>query len=247
MFYLRVVILVVFLVLDRGLVSGAGAAPTKMTSPTLPSVRAWRRSGSPTNKGSSRIWHRGASDFRARRADARCCADFGRHGYRLHRWDRGARRFGGGDRFENLAVLTNRVTYDLVARPEIKRAEDLRGKRFGVTSIGGTLWMGGVLGLEHWASTPAATISAFSFSATRWSSARRWRKTASMPRCSIWFLASGLPKRDFRFWPSCTRSNLPIASTSVVARQRLYPKKSPAHGEFYEGGDGGDRLRALRR
>ncbi len=47
-----------------------------------------------------------------------------------------------------LAVLTNRVTYDLVARPGIKSAEDLRGKRFGVTSIGGTLWMGGVLALE---------------------------------------------------------------------------------------------------
>jgi hypothetical protein len=27
-----------------------------------------------------------------------------------------------------LAVLTNRVTYDLVARPGIKSAEDLRGK-----------------------------------------------------------------------------------------------------------------------
>jgi ABC-type nitrate/sulfonate/bicarbonate transport system substrate-binding protein len=48
-----------------------------------------------------------------------------------------------------LAVLTNRVTYDLVARPGIKSAEELRGKRFGVTSIGGTLWMGGILGLER--------------------------------------------------------------------------------------------------
>jgi hypothetical protein len=30
MFYLRVVLLIVFLVLDRGWVAGAGAAPTKM-------------------------------------------------------------------------------------------------------------------------------------------------------------------------------------------------------------------------
>jgi len=30
MFYFRVVLLIIFLVLDRGLVAGAGAAPTKM-------------------------------------------------------------------------------------------------------------------------------------------------------------------------------------------------------------------------
>src|SRR5262249_41997041 len=39
--------------------------------------------------------------------------------------------------------------HDRVTRPEIKRAEDLRGKRIGVTSIGGTAWMACMLGLEH--------------------------------------------------------------------------------------------------
>jgi len=48
-----------------------------------------------------------------------------------------------------LAAFSTRNTYDLVARPTIKRAEDLRGKRFGVTSIGGTVWMGALLWLEH--------------------------------------------------------------------------------------------------
>ena len=48
-----------------------------------------------------------------------------------------------------LAGFSTRNTYDLVARPNIKRAEDLRGKRFGVTSIGGTVWMGALLWLEH--------------------------------------------------------------------------------------------------
>jgi len=37
----------------------------------------------------------------------------------------------------------------MIARPEIKRAEDLRGKRLGVQAIGGSVWMGAVLGLEH--------------------------------------------------------------------------------------------------
>ena len=48
-----------------------------------------------------------------------------------------------------IAALTNRLTYDLVARPGINRPQELRGKRLGVGSIGGTVWMGAMLGLEH--------------------------------------------------------------------------------------------------
>jgi NitT/TauT family transport system substrate-binding protein len=54
----------------------------------------------------------------------------------------------GGADLKILAVLTNKVTYDLVARPGLRTAEDLRGKQVGVTSIGGTNWMGTILGLE---------------------------------------------------------------------------------------------------
>jgi NitT/TauT family transport system substrate-binding protein len=54
-----------------------------------------------------------------------------------------------GSDLKVLAALTNRVTYDLVVRPGIKTAEDLRGKKFGVQSIGGTVWMGAILALEH--------------------------------------------------------------------------------------------------
>jgi len=55
----------------------------------------------------------------------------------------------GGADLKQLATFTNRVTYDLVARPEIKSPDDLRGKRFGVQSLGGTHWMAAILGLER--------------------------------------------------------------------------------------------------
>lgn len=55
----------------------------------------------------------------------------------------------GGADLKMIATLTNRLGYDLVAAPSIKTPKDLRGKRFGVQSIGGTLWMAGMLGLEH--------------------------------------------------------------------------------------------------
>ncbi|HEX2930697.1 MAG TPA: ABC transporter substrate-binding protein, partial [Candidatus Binatia bacterium] len=53
-----------------------------------------------------------------------------------------------GADFVIVAGFNNRVTDDLVVRAGIKRPEDLRGKRFGVQSIGGGGWMGAMLGLE---------------------------------------------------------------------------------------------------
>jgi NitT/TauT family transport system substrate-binding protein len=48
-----------------------------------------------------------------------------------------------------LGTFSHRVVDDLVVRPEIKTPQDLRGKRFGVTSIGGAGWMAAMLGLEQ--------------------------------------------------------------------------------------------------
>jgi len=56
---------------------------------------------------------------------------------------------GGGADLKILAVFTNKITYDLVARPGIKSPGDLREKRVGVQAIGGTVWMGAILGLER--------------------------------------------------------------------------------------------------
>jgi len=54
-----------------------------------------------------------------------------------------------GHDFKIVATFSSHNTYDLVVRPNIKRAEDIRGKTFAVTSIGGTSWMGVLLWLEH--------------------------------------------------------------------------------------------------
>ena len=37
----------------------------------------------------------------------------------------------------------------MLAHPSLKTAEQLRGKRFGIQSMGGTTWMHTILGLEH--------------------------------------------------------------------------------------------------
>lgn len=55
----------------------------------------------------------------------------------------------GGQDLKIVASPSNRLAYDMVVRPEIKEAKDLRGKRFGVTNVGGTTWMAAILALEH--------------------------------------------------------------------------------------------------
>jgi ABC-type nitrate/sulfonate/bicarbonate transport system substrate-binding protein len=48
-----------------------------------------------------------------------------------------------------VATFNNWLTADLVARPGLTRAQDLRQKRVGVQSIGGGIWMQALLALEH--------------------------------------------------------------------------------------------------
>jgi NitT/TauT family transport system substrate-binding protein len=48
-----------------------------------------------------------------------------------------------------LTSISSRVSWKLMAAPQLKKAPDLRGKRFGVQSIVGSTWMYSMLALEH--------------------------------------------------------------------------------------------------
>jgi NitT/TauT family transport system substrate-binding protein len=55
----------------------------------------------------------------------------------------------GGIELQIIAAILNRVPHDFVVRPEIKRPQDLRGKRVGVTALGGTAWMAAMFALDQ--------------------------------------------------------------------------------------------------
>ena len=55
----------------------------------------------------------------------------------------------GGKELQMVASLSSRENLDLVARPGIITAKDLRGKRFGIQSIGGGVWKTATVWLEH--------------------------------------------------------------------------------------------------
>ena len=48
-----------------------------------------------------------------------------------------------------LSSISSKLTHTVIANPNLKTAEQLRGKRFGIQSIGGSTWMHTILGLEH--------------------------------------------------------------------------------------------------
>src|SRR6266508_3671038 len=48
-----------------------------------------------------------------------------------------------------LSSISSKLTHTMLAHPRLKRPEELRGKRFGIQSMGGTTWMHTILGLEY--------------------------------------------------------------------------------------------------
>ncbi|HYJ15181.1 MAG TPA: ABC transporter substrate-binding protein, partial [Candidatus Limnocylindria bacterium] len=54
-----------------------------------------------------------------------------------------------GSYLKILSSISSTLTHTLIAHPSIKRAEELRGKRFGIQNPGGTTWINTILALEH--------------------------------------------------------------------------------------------------
>jgi NitT/TauT family transport system substrate-binding protein len=54
-----------------------------------------------------------------------------------------------GHDIKMLATFSSRNSYDVVVRPNIKRPEELRGKKLAINSIGGGTWIGAMLWIEY--------------------------------------------------------------------------------------------------
>ena len=59
-----------------------------------------------------------------------------------------------GHDLKMLATFSSRNSYDVVVRPNVKKVEDIRGKKVAINSFGGGTWMGAMLWLEHFGLDP---------------------------------------------------------------------------------------------
>ena len=131
-----------------------------------------------------------------------------------------------GSDLKVLSALTNRVTYELVARPGIKTPEDLRGKKFGVQAIGGTVWMGAILALEHLGLDPERDKIAIIAAGDQTVLAQAVASGTIDATVLDGVQSRPLAGKGLSILAELDKTNLPILSSSIVAREP-YIQKNP--------------------
>lgn len=131
-----------------------------------------------------------------------------------------------GSDLKVLSALTNRVTYDVVVRPGIKTPEDLRGKKFGVQAIGGTVWMGAILALEHLGLDPDRDKIAIIAAGDQTVLAQAVANGTIDATVLDGVQSRPLQAKGFPILAELGKTKLPILSSSIVAREP-YIQKEP--------------------
>jgi NitT/TauT family transport system substrate-binding protein len=127
-----------------------------------------------------------------------------------------------------LAAFTNRVTYDVVARPGIKTPEELRGKKFGVQSIGGTVWMGAILALEHFGLDPDRDKVSLIAAGDQVVLAQALMVGTIDATALDGVMSRTLREKGFTILAELSKLNLPITSVGIIARGSFIQKNPQA-------------------
>ena len=116
-----------------------------------------------------------------------------------------------------LATFTGRMTNNLVARPAIKTANDLRKKTVGVQSIGGTNWIGAMLWLESLGLNPnrdGITIQVVGDQTVRAQALEAGRIDAAAVDTVF---SKRLAERGFTILGDSQRINIPFVGVDIAA------------------------------
>jgi len=122
----------------------------------------------------------------------------------------------GGQSFRIVASPSNQLPYDLVARPEVKDPKDVRGKRIGVTSVGGTTWMAANLALQHFgldAGRDNVKINAIGNQGILLQAIEGGSIDLAIVDP---FLSRRLKQKGYKIMLELHRANIPFVTTSVV-------------------------------
>jgi len=132
----------------------------------------------------------------------------------------------GGADVKILATFNSRLVNNLVARPDILSPKDLRGKRFGLSSLGGAQWMGAMLWLEHLGLEPHKDDIRFLVIGDQTllvQALERGNIDVAGLDASV---SRRMKQRGFSVLTDSSRVNLPIVSQGIVVR-RDYLQKEP--------------------
>jgi ABC-type nitrate/sulfonate/bicarbonate transport system substrate-binding protein len=134
----------------------------------------------------------------------------------------------GGLDLKVIGTFTSHIPFDLVVRPGIKSAQDLRGKRLGVQVIGGTIWMGAMLGLECLGLDPrrdAVQIIAAGDQTMLIQALEKGTVDATVVDSAF---SNGLKQRGFPILVELSKTNIPFVSNGIVARASYLQQQTDA-------------------
>lgn len=125
-----------------------------------------------------------------------------------------------------VATFTHDVYWDIVSRPDVKSMEELRGKEIGVTNIGGTTWIGAILGLEHFKLNPERDrikLQALGDQTVLSQALSSGRIDAILTEPSF---TRELRKKGFKVLAELSHAKIPFASSGLVL-SRNYLQQQP--------------------
>jgi NitT/TauT family transport system substrate-binding protein len=124
----------------------------------------------------------------------------------------------GGADLKTIATLTNKLGYDIVAAPSIKTAKDLRGKKVGVQTLAGTVWMGAMLGLEYLGLEPERDKITFLVIGDQTVATQALEAGQIDMTVLDGVFSRRLRQKGFNVLAELAKANIPFSSQGLVAR-----------------------------
>jgi NitT/TauT family transport system substrate-binding protein len=141
----------------------------------------------------------------------------------------------GGLDLRVIGTFTSRIPFDIVASPSIKEPKDLRGKRLGIQAIGGTIWMAGLLGLEHLGLDPRRdSIQVVAAGEQTLLTQALEKGTVDAVVVDSAF-SNTLKARGFSIVVELSKTNIPFVSNGIVARASYLQQQPEAARNIVKG------------
>jgi NitT/TauT family transport system substrate-binding protein len=132
----------------------------------------------------------------------------------------------GGVDLRVIGTFTSRIPFDFVVKPGIKAAKDLKGKRVGVQVIGGTIWMGAMLGLEYLGLDPRRDEIQVVAAGDQTMLSQALEKGTIDATVVDSAFSQNLKRHGFSILVELSKTNIPFVSNGIIARES-YLKQSP--------------------
>lgn len=132
----------------------------------------------------------------------------------------------GGLDLKVIGTFTSRIPFDIVASPSIKEAKDLRGKRLGIQGIGGTIWMAGLLGLEHLGLEPRRDSIQVVAAGEQTLLTQALEKGTVDAIVVDSAFSNMLKARGFSIVVELSKTNIPFVSNGIIARGSYLQQQS---------------------